>query len=992
MAQVPDPGAPQSVEPTAVADTTQRVQTSPEAFGAGIGTSLQQMGATFGQASGEAADVALQRQALTNQIQANNATNSYMTGARKLLYGDPNDPSNPGFLNLRGQAAVAAAPAAMKQLDDLRNNISGTLTNPRQQVAFDQDARRYQGMYGSAVSQHFGQQQEESATAEAQATINLNHELGAGGYNTPGVMSTALGKSQDTVTQHGQAMGWGPAQMQVALQSDRDTFFAKAAQAAAGDNPETAQALLVSNRALISPAAYAQITEALKPKVQQAQADRITESIVGNPAGGVMGVPGGASLDGVWTSMKGIESGGRQFGADGQPVSSGVGGADAPVGVAQIKPSTAMGVASAVGLPYDETRLRNDPAYNEALGKEYLHQMTDRYGGNRTLAVAAYNAGPGNVDAWIKQNGDPRNGQISDSQWAQAIPVSETRNYVARVASENGGSAPAAPGTYQEPDLDGQIALAQQRTAGLPIEVQDRVISGVERNYHLQMAQTATARSALGEQVKNLSASYMNGDTTTAIPEQQIRSLLPPDKADETVQALHIEQQAGIAFKGVQWASPDQEQVTRQQLEDPNSLIANRIRARGKTLTGGGVVPASYVPGSLPAAQQDGAPETASIATDPSGGAAPVVDTPDNAELRQRVSQRYEAMLNQKHAALAADPAAYVAGHPTVQAAQQGIDPNDPSTFQAYQRASLAVQQQLGVVSPRILGNQQVHDIVQKLTTADPSKVDVGNLLDQTAKAYGPMWHQAFGELVTQGKLPADYQTLAAMDTPSQASARADFQRSLQAGTPEQLKAAATPDNVKLIDGGPGNSPLDTELSEFQRTTMNGQPGGIALYNAVRTSAQRLAYYYASQGMNGSLAAQHAVDGIINSKYDIDGTMRVPKGMLPQVQAATEQVQSGLKPGDLQDIGGMRGLTAMDRQNSFIGAAKAGQWLPNADDTGLELSATLRDGSMRRVLRADGAPVSVSCDDGRAGRYLPPTPIAAPGGATPADSVLAEIH
>ncbi len=981
MAQVPDPGAPQSIEPTAVADTTQRVQTSPDAFGAGIGRSLQEAGQVFGQASNSAADIAIQQQQLQNQIQANTATNSYMRGAQKLLYGDPSDPSSPGFLTLRGQAAVAAAPMVTKQLDDLRNSISGGLTNPRQQVAFDQDARRYQGMYGASVAQHFGQQQEESATAEAQATIDLNHEMGAANYATPGAMAVALGKSQDTVQQHAAAMGWGPAQLQDQLQRDRDTFFAKAAQSAAGDNPETAQALLVSNRGQMSPAAYAQLTEQLKPKVQQAQADRITQSIIGNPSGGVVGVPGGASLDGVWTSMKGIESGGRQFGADGQPVSSGVGGTDAPVGVAQIKPSTAQGVAAAVGLPYDEQRLRNDPAYNEALGKEYLHQMVDRYGGNRTLGVAAYNAGPSNVDQWLKDHGDPRNGQVTDSQWAQAIPVSETRNYVARVASENGGTAPAALGTYQEPDLDGQVALAQQRTAGLPIEVQDRVISGVERNYHLQLAQTATARSTLGEQVKNLSASYMNGDTTTAIPEAQIRSLLPPDKADETVQTLHIEQQAGIAFKGVQWASPDQEQATRQQLEDPNSLIANRIRARGKVLTGGGVVqPASYAPGGLPMAPADGAPATGDIAANLGDtGAAPVVDTPDNAELRQRVAQRYEAMLAQKHAALGADPAAFVAGHPTVQAAEAAIDPNDPATFQAYQRASLAVQTQLGVQNPRILGNAQVQDIVQKLSQTDPAKADIGQVLDATAKQYGSTWPQAFGELVKVGKLSPEYQTLAVMDAPSQVTARADFQRSLQAGTPEQLKTAAGSIAAKAIDDP--TTGLDDKLEDFRGTTMFNS-GGLQLYNTVRSSVQRLAYYYAAQGKDGATALSMATDGILG-KYDMSGTMRVPKGMLPQVQAATGQVQAELKPTDLAPMPGNENLSQDQRQAIGLQAAQSGRWVPNADESGLTLMSTLRNGAVLPVRGADGKAVSVRFDDVRAGKYPPPPDEA---GSVPSDA------
>jgi soluble lytic murein transglycosylase-like protein len=76
-------------------------------------------------------------------------------------------------------------------------------------------------------------------------------------------------------------------------------------------------------------------------------------------------------------------------------------------GLMQLEPGTAaqMGVTNAF-----------DPAQNVAGGTKYLRQLLDHYQGNTMLAVAAYNAGPGAVDA------------------AGGVPAfSETQSYVQRV-------------------------------------------------------------------------------------------------------------------------------------------------------------------------------------------------------------------------------------------------------------------------------------------------------------------------------------------------------------------------------------------------------------------------------------------------------------------------------------------------------------------------------------------------------------------------------
>lgn len=60
--------------------------------------------------------------------------------------------------------------------------------------------------------------------------------------------------------------------------------------------------------------------------------------------------------------------------------------------------------------------------YQSAMGgAKYIAQQLQRYGGNLNKALAAYNAGPGNVDSWISNGWDGS---------PDSIPIDETRNYV----------------------------------------------------------------------------------------------------------------------------------------------------------------------------------------------------------------------------------------------------------------------------------------------------------------------------------------------------------------------------------------------------------------------------------------------------------------------------------------------------------------------------------------------------------------------------------
>jgi soluble lytic murein transglycosylase len=88
------------------------------------------------------------------------------------------------------------------------------------------------------------------------------------------------------------------------------------------------------------------------------------------------------------------------------------------IGLMQLTPTTAKGIALRTGGHAFRTSDLYDPEINIRYGAWYLDNLFKKYG-DEQLVLAAYNAGQGNVDRWRANH--------------QPIQFAETRAYVERV-------------------------------------------------------------------------------------------------------------------------------------------------------------------------------------------------------------------------------------------------------------------------------------------------------------------------------------------------------------------------------------------------------------------------------------------------------------------------------------------------------------------------------------------------------------------------------
>lgn len=99
-------------------------------------------------------------------------------------------------------------------------------------------------------------------------------------------------------------------------------------------------------------------------------------------------------------------------------------------GLMQVMPKTGQQIARELNEQWLSDGSLFNADTNIKYGTYYFKKLLNRFSGHLALAIAAYNAGPGNVAKWL-----PLDKAVPADIWMETIPYKETRKYVASVLS-----------------------------------------------------------------------------------------------------------------------------------------------------------------------------------------------------------------------------------------------------------------------------------------------------------------------------------------------------------------------------------------------------------------------------------------------------------------------------------------------------------------------------------------------------------------------------
>ena len=294
------------------------------------------------------------------------------------------------------------------------------------------------------------------------------------------------------------------------------------------------------------------------------------------------------------------------------------------------------------------------------------------------------------------------------------------------------------------------------------------------------------------------------------------------------------------------------------------------------------------------------------------------------------------------------DPAQFVASRsPLIQRAAQQAQGGDPAAVDAYATAMIAEQQRIGAPEPRLLSERQAAGIAASFENTQDGGSNAAQLIEQLKQQWGKHWPTVYKQL--QDKLPGAALVI---------GSGVDPQTSATLARIAPLKTAELKAGLDSADASDAKNALTEEMAEF-RSTLSGQAGGERTFSTLYSEAERLTYAYMGQGKSAKDAVSLVKKSLIDDKYTLLGTYRVPKAYdADLIEAGTERAIESLDPMTLNfpTPAGVPEDFAAGRVKA--GIEKDGYWVTLPDESGVALYY-----GGEAVLDRAGNPVARKFDD-----------------------------
>lgn len=1019
MAQVPYTGVPSLAPQGPNPNLRENIQSSPADFGATSAAATREFGRDAQSAGGNFMSAAITQQEVYNRAAVQDATTKAMDLGQSILH----HPET-GYLATQGRVAMDGYEPTIESIKSKFQETRDGLKNDAQRAAFDADSRRYMYYYQQAAGSHANREAKTWYNQTGRASQENAVQVGATMYNDPSASASQIKRGIDAITQEAIREGHPPewtswkyreflgkyAYRQLQSQSLHDPAGALERYEQGGipgpepdpEHPGQFVNKIIPFRDLIDQSGHESLIRPLITRQENAaiasDIDRRLNGARPPTSGGArilpapirqqiisrsteLGVDPNVALtinrieqpDGVdapGNSHKGLfqlgESEWREFG--GTPENRGDLSAQADVGVgflasAQKAASDALGrkaegwetyLAHQQGRAGGPALLKADPDENA------IDALTPAYKGNRAAATQAILRNGGTAD-------------MTAGQFKNLWRDKYVRNSGTGARDSGAASARAATGETQLSPAEDALPDIEKVVQGITEDYPDilkreKAISQARQQYNIRLQAVKTDHDAFMSGLPDTIQTALDGKEIT-YSDRYIRHILPPAKAASTIESLAAAKTAGQQLKSAWWAPPAEVYATYQRLAEGLGGAPGKTRISPQ-----GVVEGLDESGNLPKDFAAG-PEVSATSDEDLEGSM-------QRRFRHRILNYYTAKIHARNQALATDPMSLVPQHPlmveksaalnaVVKAATGATAPDDPRVVRAkeaqdaYFQQALSIQNTLGVPSSaqHLMPKQQAQSIVRDLTTSSPADLDFVGAVNKMKSQYGDKyWGKAYGDLVTLGGMPGQYQVLATMDKPDQAGGAVRLQTALKVvsqhgkdgGFAKVAEGVGDPDKVKLI-----NATVDSKLSDFRRTVAYS-PGGTQLYNHALEATKLLAYMNAARGDSDSTALNSAVDDIFNKKYDFHDTWRSEKEYSAAASEAAFLLPKVLTVDDIAAPNGDARIKEVDRKREFLSAVRSqGKWLNTPDESGIILTHPAR-GEYVPVLRADGTPIIIN--------------------------------